>query len=478
MRGRPAAARTDTSTDAGIDLHLELRGPRVRAGLTDALRDAVRSGRLAPGVRLPSSRALATDLGIARSTVTECYAALVEEGWLATRPGSATRVAARTPSRRETSGTQAPTQRHLATRGLEPGAEDYAEFPRAPWMAAARRAFATAPHSTYGYGDPLGRRELRAALAGHLGRTRGVRADAEQVVITSGFHHGLGVLARALRAGAGSSTMVVESHGLDIYRALLRDEGIETRPIDVDEEGARVDQLAELADATSVLLTPAHQFPTGYSLSSERRTAVVDWARATGAVILEDDYDGEFRYDRKPVGALQGLDPGHVTYFGTASKSVAPALRLGWVVVPDRLLPAVSRAKGRVETVSVLDQLVFAEFLESGAFDRHVRGRRRQLRRRREELIAALTDVAPSVHVLGMAAGLQAVITLPAGEEPRVLRAARVEGLAAAGLAQFRHPAAGEHALWRDALVVNFSNVSDSAWPGALQALCRIMPSS
>ncbi|WP_103382476.1 MocR-like pyridoxine biosynthesis transcription factor PdxR [Pseudonocardia dioxanivorans] len=476
MRRSQATRRADTVTVTGIDLHLDLHGPRLRAGLTDALRDAVRTGRLAPGTRLPASRVLAADLGIARSTVTECYTALVEEGWLAARPGSGTRVATRVPSRRGPSGASAPTARRRSSRGLEPGAEDYAEFPRAPWLAAARRAFANAPHSTYGYGDPLGRMELREALAEYLARARGVHADAARIVITSGFHHGLGVLARAL-AAEGGETVAVESYGLDIYRELLRDEGVGTRPVDVDECGARVDQLVDIADAAAVLLTPAHQFPTGYALSTERRTAVVDWARRTGAVILEDDYDGEFRYDRVPVGALQGLDPDHVVYFGTASKSVAPALRLGWAVVPDSLLPAVAQAKGRVDTVSALDQLVFAEFLESGAFDRHVRSRRRRLRHRREVLIERIADAAPAVHVIGMAAGLQAVLALPVGSEERVLRVAGRQGLVVSGLAEFRHPAADGHPSWPDALVVNFSNVSESAWPGALQALCRILPS-
>jgi len=455
-----------TTSVAGVDLHLELRGPRVRAGLTDALRDAVRSGRLAPGTRLPASRVLASDLDIARSTVTECYTALVEEGWLTARPGSGTQVAARVPSRRNVAEATRPTPR--AATGLEPGAEDYAEFPRSLWLAAARRAFATAPHSTYGYGDPLGRLELRAALTEYLARARGVRADPAQIVITSGFHHGLGVLARALGAG----TVAVEAYGLDIYRGVLSDEGLATTPVEVDEDGA---QVLEIAGAAAVLLTPAHQFPTGYALSAERRAAVIDWARSTGGVILEDDYDGEFRYDRKPVGALQGLDPDHVAYFGTASKSVAPALRLGWVAVPGWLLSAVAQAKGRVDTVSALDQLIFAEFLASGAFDRHVRGRRQRYQRRREELIETLADVAPSVHVTGMAAGLQAVLALPTGTEPQALRAAGRHGLAVSGLAQFRHPAAGDHPSWGDALVVNFSNVSDSAWPGALRALGEVV---
>jgi GntR family transcriptional regulator/MocR family aminotransferase len=475
MAERRTTSRRDVVPDAGVDLHLELRGPRLRAGLTDALRDAVRSGRLAPGTRLPPTRTLAADLGIARSTVTECYGTLIEEGWFTARPGSGTRVAARVPSRPDATAAPRRPARAQPSRGLQPGAEDYAEFPRGPWLAAARRAFATAPHSTYGYGDPLGRPELRTALAEYLARARGIHADPAHIVITSGFHHGLGVLARALGT-RGAATVAVEEYGLDIYRGVLSDAGLDTRPVEVDEAGARVGQLHDVAGAAAVLLTPAHQFPTGYALSAQRRTAVVDWARSTGGVVLEDDYDGEFRYDRRPVGALQGLDPDHVAYFGTASKAVAPALRLGWVVVPGRLLAAVAQAKGRVDTVSALDQLVFAEFLASGAFDRHVRGRRQKFRRRRGELIETLARVAPSVQVIGMAAGLQAVFALPAGTESRVLRAAGRQGLVVSGLTEFRHPAAGGRPSWGDALVVNFSNVSDSAWPGALRALSRALP--
>jgi GntR family transcriptional regulator / MocR family aminotransferase len=465
---------SDVLARAGVDLHLELQGSGLRAGLTDALRVAVRSGRLAPGTRLPASRALAEDLGIARSTVTECYAALIQEGWITARHGSGTHVAERAQSRRATENVSPPPLRR-PSRGLGPGAADYAEFPRSPWLAAARRAFAAAPHSAFGYGDPLGRMELRSALADYLSRVRGVYADPSRIVICSGYHHGLGMLARALRE-QGTDTIAVEAYGLNIYREVLGDEGIRIPPLEVDEDGAQVDGLRELQDGGAVLLTPAHQFPTGYALSTERRAAVLDWARSTGGVILEDDYDGEFRYDRKPVGALQGLDPDHVVYFGTASKSVAPALRLAWIAVPEYLLPAVTRAKGRVDTVSVLDQLIFTEFVTSGTFDRHVRGRRQSYRHRREQLIQTLVEQAPDVRVIGMAAGLQAVLTLPVGTEAWVLQAAARQGLIVSGLSEFRHPQARTDAPWRDALVVNFSAVSDSAWPGALQSLSRLLP--
>lgn len=458
----------------GVDLHLELRGPRLRAGLLDALREAVRDGRLVPGSRLPASRTLALDLGIARSTVTECYAELVAEGWFTARQGSATRVAQlATPGGARVEGRGSAPHDRAPVHGLAPGASVFAEFPRARWAAAARRAITAAPPSAFGYGDPLGRRELRAALADYLARARGVRADPSRIVIASGFHDGLGIVARALVA-RGAETVAVESYGLGLYRSVLADAGLRIPPIPVDEDGARIAALAGSLSAEAVLLTPAHQFPTGFALSPERRAAALDWARATGGLILEDDYDGEFRYDRKPVGALQGLDPERVVYFGTASKSLAPALRLSWMVVPEHLVADVARAKGSVETVSVLDQLTLAEFITAGAFDRHVRAGRQRYRRRREELIEALAERAPEVAVTGMAAGLQAVIRLPAGTESRVVADAARDGLSVTGMSEFRHPALD--ATRPGAIVVNFSAVPDSAWPGALAALCAVMP--
>lgn len=460
----------------GVDLHLELAGTRLRAGLTDALREAVRSGRLAPGTRLPASRTLATDLGIARSTVTECYSELVAEGWFTAQQGSGTRVAQlAAPLRAESGGAKTGTPARRSTQGLALGAADFAEFPRLAWLAAARRALATAPPDAFGYGDPRGRLELRTALSDYLARVRGVRADPERIVICAGFHNGLGLIARALKS-RGARSIAVEAYGLGLYRDLLREAELDIPPLTVDEQGARTDELERL-DVDAVLLTPAHQFPTGHALSPDRRAAVRDWARITGGLILEDDYDGEFRYDRKPVGALQGLDPEHVVYFGTTSKSLAPALRVGWMVVPERILADVLIAKGSVELVSVLEQLTLAEFISSGAFDRHVRSRRQSYRRRRDQLVTAVAQSPLDIRVTGMAAGLQAVLELPPGSEGRVLEDAARKGLLVSGLSAFRHESLGQDDNTRDALVVNYSALSNSAWERALRELCSVLPS-
>ncbi|MGV9450655.1 MocR-like pyridoxine biosynthesis transcription factor PdxR [Streptomyces sp. NPDC003635] len=459
-----------TSSALGIDLHLEpATGPGLRRGLTDALREAVRTGRLAPGTRLPSSRSLAADLGIARNTVADAYADLVAEGWLTARQGSGTRVAegrstpptTATPARRTSPG---------PTHDLAAGRPDLSAFPRTEWLKAARRALTAAPHDVLGYGDPRGRIELRTALATYLSRARGVRADPERIVVCAGFAHGLRLLGTVLRA-RGARTIAVESYGLPEHRKVLTGTGLATTPLPFDELGT---DPGASADAGAVLLTPAHQFPMGAVLHRARRAAVVDWARRTGGLILEDDYDGEFRYDRQPVGALQGLDPEHVVYLGTASKSLAPGLRLAWLVLPPHLVEAVTAAKGDVDTCGVLDQLTLAEFLTHGAYDRHVRASRLRYRRRRDALITALTERAPDVRVTGIAAGLHAVLCLPPGTEASVVQAAHWQGLFLHGLAYFRHEQACADPL--DALVVGYATPPDHAWSGALEALCRVLP--
>ncbi|MGW6418742.1 MocR-like pyridoxine biosynthesis transcription factor PdxR [Streptomyces sp. NPDC055055] len=497
----------------GADLHLELRGPRLRAGLMEALREAVRSGRLEAGTRLPSSRSLAADLGMARNTVADAYAELVAEGWLTARQGSGTRVARRAPSRRPPVRTPGPgpvrapgpaTRRGSVPQpppsaappeagGLRPGAPagpwrsgapahnlkagspDLASFPRAEWLKAYRKAITAAPNEAFGYGDPRGRIELRTALAEYLSRARGVHARPERIMICAGFVHGLMLMGDVLR-GRGVRDVAVESYGLDVHAQLLERAGLGTPPLPHDARGTRVEELAEqgFGGTGAVLMTAAHQFPLGGALPPDRRAAVVDWARAAGGFVLEDDYDGEFRYDRQPVGALQGLDPERVVYLGTASKSLAPGLRLAWMVVPEELMAEVVAAKGAVDWVSSApDQLAFAEFLGSGAYDRHVRASRLRYRRRRDQLVAAVAADSPETRVSGIAAGLHAVLALPPGTEQEVLRAAAWHGLAVQGLGAFRRPTVP---ATLDGLVVGYATPPDSGWQNALRALCRVLP--
>ncbi|MBY8883913.1 PLP-dependent aminotransferase family protein [Streptomyces sp. PTM05] len=487
----------DERANHGVDLHLELsRGGGLRAGLEGALRAAVREGRLTPGTRLPSSRTLAKDLGIARNTVADAYGQLVAEGWLTARQGSGTRVAGRAcPEPPVPASTLVDASLHAAEHGLSetatlaqrrqydlrPGSPDLSSFPRSAWLAAARQALNRAPNEAFGYTDPRGRPELREALAGYLSRARGVRAHPDLMVVCTGFVQAVGLLGRALAAGSGAPPsgrgtsrggrrIAVEALGFPDTRTVLRRAGLTTYELPVDADGARVDALG---DTDAVLLTPSHQYPTGVPLSPARRGEVVAWARRTGGVVVEDDYDGEFRYDRQPVGALQGLDPSAVVYAGTASKSLVPGLRLAWLALPARLLEPVVAEKRLADHHSpVLDQLTLAELITSGAYDRHVRRMRLHYRRRRDRLVAALAEHVPHVRVSGIAAGLHAVVELPPGspsEAELVARAARLD-LALAGKSYYGTvDAAGP------ALVIGYGSPPEHAFTGALERLCAVL---
>ncbi|MEM6108326.1 PLP-dependent aminotransferase family protein [Mycobacterium sp. 050272] len=461
------------SSVAGLDLYLDRPGGRVRDGVMEAIRDAIRSGRLVPGNQLPSSRTLAADLGVARNTVARAYAELTAEGWLTSQHGSGTLVAQRAAAVRSVASPRTrPAQRQL-DHDLRPGHPDLSSFPRTEWSRAVKRALNAAPFEAFGYADPDGRPELRSALAEYLARARGVRARPGNVIICSGAAEGLNLVARAL-AEAGVAAVAVEAFGLDTQRASLVRAGLRCPPMTVDDHGADVLALDDMSEVGAVLLTPSHQFPLGVSLHSSRRAAVVDWARRTGGLIIEDDYDGEFRYDRSPVGALQGIDPEHVVYMGTASKSLAPGLRLGWLVLPDRLVNAVGRQRGlREETSGFVDQLAMAEFIMSGSYDRHIRTMRAQYRRRREEVVAAVGRASPTTTVAGMPAGLQVLLELSGSDESVLCGQRAWRRLGVEGLDLFRHP---EDDSKRNGLVIGFAAPAPSAWSAALDALVQLLP--
>ncbi|MBP0451887.1 PLP-dependent aminotransferase family protein [Kitasatospora sp. RG8] len=475
-----ASTRTTAWTAFGGDLHLDLTGRRaagagVRAALEDALREAVQDGRLAPGTRLPSSRALGEDLGIARNTVVEAYGQLTAEGWLTSRQGSGTTVAERTTPRPARRAAGQPRGRRTGRYDLMPGRPDVSLFPRSAWLSAARRALATAPHEAFDYGDPLGRIELRQALTDYLARVRGVRTDPDHLLVCAGFSQGLGLLCGALR-GARARSLAVEGYGLPPQREIVRAAGLTPAPLPLDGSGARTDLLHGRRDA-AVLLTPAHQYPTGVALAAERRAAAVTWAREHDAYVIEDDYDGEFRYDRQPLGAMQALDPERVVYAGTAAKSLAPGLRLAWLALPDALVEPVARLKQLADTMSpVLDQLTLAELITSGTYDRHVRRSRLHYRRRRDRLVEALAERAPHVRVTGIAAGLHAVLQLPPGAPPEAELLARAEaaGLVLSGLTwHLAEPGLAPDAP--PALVVGYGTPPDRTFPAALDALCELL---
>ncbi len=456
---------SESWANLGLDLLIEPAGRRRRAGLERGLREAIQSGRLGPGTPLPPSRTLALDLGVARNTVAQAYAQLVAEGWLAARRGSGTRVADRVlpPAAADEAADPAGRIRH----DLRPGRPDVGMFPRAAWIAAARRALAMAPDQALVYGDPRGPLELRRALADYLGRVRGVRTTPDRIVVCSGFVQALGLVCR-VQHGRGARRIGVEAFGLAHHREVAAACGLALMPLPVDAGGA---VLAGLRDADALLLTPAHQFPLGVPLAPQRRRLAVEWATATDGLIVEDDYDGEFRYDRQAVGAMQALAPERVVYAGTASKSLAPGLRLGWLAAPAHLVAGLTEAKRLADAgTGVLDALTLAELLTSGAYDRHVRRCRLVYQRRRERLVAILRREVPGAHVAGVAAGLHVLVELPEGvsEAGVTARAAR-HGLAVEGLDAYRFGAAAAH---RPALVVGYATPPEHDFTTAVARLC------
>jgi GntR family transcriptional regulator/MocR family aminotransferase len=352
---------------------------------------------------------------------------------------------------------------------LRPGYPDITSFPRAEWLAACRTALTKAPAAAFGYGDPRGRPELRAALAGYLARARGVRVSPDNVIVCSGFSQALWLLGQVLHS-EGRTTIGVESHGHRHHRELLSSAGLRVVGLAVDSHGAQPTGLDQL---DAVLLTPAHQFPLGAALEAGRRTRFAQWASTSGALVIEDDYDGEFRYDRRAIGAMQALSPDHVVYAGTASKTLAPGLRLAWLVVPVGLVGEIVEKRRLIDLHSaVLDQLTMAEFINSGRYDRHVRRSRLIYGRRRDRLVATLARHVPEVTVQGLAAGLHAVLGLPGGlSEVDVIARASGRGLALDGLSTYAIEPEGQ----APSLVVGFATPPAHSYTTALARLCAIL---
>jgi GntR family transcriptional regulator/MocR family aminotransferase len=407
------------------------------------LRDAVREGRLRAGTALPSTRALAHELAISRGLVVGAYAQLRAEGYLHLRQGALPRVA----SVGAPSAPRAEAQEDLPRFNLRPDLPDFGAFPRAEWAKSYRAALKSASDRDLAYGDVRGALAFRLRVADYLGRVRGVAAEPEHLFVSGGFSHATGLLGAVLRR-AGRRRIGVEDPGHAVIREIVARTGLEPVPIPVDEGGVDVDALAA-AGADAVLVTPAHQFPTGVALAPERRAALVEWAERTGGLVVEDDYDAEYRYDRAPVGALQGLAPERVAYIGSVSKTLAPTLRLGWLLVPRALVEEVAdQVLYTVIAPPRLQQLAFADFLERGELDRHLRRMRLRYRRRRDALVRALASELPMVEVRGIAAGLHVLGVFPAGyDERRILAEARRRRIGLYGLSEHRVRPSNEAAL-------------------------------
>ncbi|WP_405435968.1 PLP-dependent aminotransferase family protein [Streptomyces avidinii] len=383
--------------------------------LAGRLRAAIADGTLPVGSRLPATRVLAAELRVSRGLVTEAYQRLAETGQVSGRGRGGTVVVAAPPP--AAAPAPAPARGGLvdALRAvpcridLSPGVPDLTAFPRTAWLQAERRVLAGLTPADFGYGNPQGAPALREAVVGWLARNRGIRADPEEVIVVAGVAQALALLAHVLRE-EGVHRVAVEDPGSLGARQQLEYGRLETVPVRVDEAGLDVAGL-RASGAGAVLLTPAHQFPTGVVLDGERRRDLLGWA-AAGGLVIEDDYDAEHRYDRAPVPALRALLPEGVCYAGSVSKLLAPALRLGWLLVPPRLRDAVTAAKRYADLGNpVLAQLVLARLMDSGELERHLRFVRRRHRRRRDAMLRAVDGLLPGARVHGAAAGLHLMVT-------------------------------------------------------------------
>ena len=466
-------------TNSGFpsDLLLELRGgpgrPKALA-LAQDLRAAILGGRLAAGTRLPPSRVLAAELGLSRSVVVQAFTDLIVDGYLEARQGAGTRVRgeparAAAPPREAApppTGLEDALLRVPARVRLLAGLPDPQLFPRAVWARHYRAALAALPDPELGYPDSRGAEVLRRALAAYLGRVRAVLVAPEHVLVCGGVTQGLNLVCRALRR-AGAKRIAVEDPCFGLHREAIALAGLEPVPVPVDEGGLDVAQLP--AGVGAALVAPAHSFPTGGTLGGDRRRALVEWAARNDAMLLEDDYDAELRYDRTPVAALQGLAPDRVVYLGSASKTFTPALRLGWIAAPPQLAAALDDEKTYDDMgSSVLEQHAFARVLDKGELARHLRRIRPVYRRRRDATIAALAELFPDARRQGAAAGLHLYVTLAGDVDVRALRRAAYErGVLVEDAARhWADPADGASAI-----VVGYGSLPETSIRAALMTL-------
>jgi GntR family transcriptional regulator / MocR family aminotransferase len=419
-------------TSQPIDLLVSVTrdGPAtLGAQIEDQLRRAIRDGSLKTGSRVPSTRDLARQLDVSRRVVVDAYSQLAAEGYLVLRQGARPKVSeAAVPS--EVSSSEPAVAPAVPRFDLRPRAPDVSSFPRAAWLRSLRQALAEIADPDLLYGDPRGVEALRSALAEYLGRVRGVVADPARVVVTSGYSQGQGIVCRVL-AARGVKRIAFEDPSHPEQRRIAAAAGLEIVPVAVDEGGVRIEEL-EQADVDAVILTPAHQHPTGAVLAGDRRPPLLEWLRERDAIAIEDDYDAEYRYDRAAVGALQGLEPDRIVYAGSVSKTLAPALRLGWLVVPEHLVDAVTDEKDLADCGTArIEQQAFASFFARGELDRHLRRMRTEYRRRRDVLVEALGDALPEATIHGIAAGLHATVELPDDYDERAIleqaRARRID---------------------------------------------------
>jgi GntR family transcriptional regulator / MocR family aminotransferase len=429
--------------------------------LTSALRDAIRLGKIPVGSALPPSRQLATDLRCSRWVVTEAYEQLVAEGYLEARVGSGTRVRLRDHQQPEPKLGAAEAQPALRF-DLTPGLPEFDAFPRSAWSRCIHDTIATMRRADLDYQSSGGHPRLRRVLREYLGRVRGAVVHEDDVTVTSGILDGLSLMLRAL-VSADRVRVAIEDPCWRRLVATAQRTGLDVVPIEVDAEGMQTGDLSDVP-VDAAIVAPAHQFPTGMVLTPERRMLLLEWARAADGLVLEDDYDAEFRYDRRPVGVLQGIDPAHVALFGSLSKTLAPGVGIGWVVTPRRWTEALRAVEARLTGPSTVEQLALAGFIETGAYDRHLRALRRGYRARRDLLVRTITRRLPQCRVFGAAAGLHVLMGLPVGVTGEELtaeldrRGIRVLDLRSCNVG-LRRRRAGD--LPREAIVFGYGNLPD-----------------
>jgi GntR family transcriptional regulator/MocR family aminotransferase len=352
---------------------------------------------------------------------------------------------------------------------LAPGAPDLRAFPRTRWAEAARAAARTVPTASLGYPDEQGYLPLRELMAEYLQRSRGALATAGDVVIRSGVSASVAQLCVELRT-IGIDRIAVEDPGWTRLRTVIESTGMRVEPVPVDHDGLEVERLARLTGLRAVLVTAAHQFPTGTVLAPHRRLELIEWARRNDGVILEDDYDAEFRYDRSPVGTLQGMAPEHLVLLGSVSKTLSPAIGIGWFVTHDRWRGLRERSSG--PGPSTLDQATFAELMAVGAYDRHLRAMQRRYKRRRDRVLAAARRELPTWTIGGAAAGLHLTLTPPATVDTSLLTtAARTAGARIVPLAEY-----GVHAK-AAGIVLGYGNIPDNDVDPAIRTLASAFES-
>lgn len=443
------------------------------AQLESQLREAIQSGRLSGGERIPSTRALAAQLGISRGLVQDCYAQLLAEGYLIAQTGSSTRVAALPRSIRLPTRVVAPASVPRMIVEFSDGVPDLGMVPRQDWAWAVREACRVMPNALFDYGNVAGDPELRDVLAAYLRRVRAADVHAADIVVCAGFAQGIALVARALSA-AGIRLIAYEDPGSGgTISAAAQAAGGEAVPVRVDEQGLDVEAL-QASGARAVVVTAAHQWPTGVVLTPERRHQLLEWAQRNDGIIIEDEYDAEFRYDREPIGSLQGLAPERVVSIGTVSKSLAPALRLGWAVVPPHLVVGVIAAKSVADRGNpAIDQRALALLMSSGRYDRHLRRMRSEYAQRREILVAAIERWTPGLRVSGLAAGFHAVLHLPSGvDEVQLVAAARERGLGLGAMSRFS--SSGDASVPR--LVLGFGNTPTESIDQGVRILAEVLP--